>query len=119
MSNSKQLEQELNALRAQGIDEQSVQAYAAMKRSTSYDVPMSTSDSVVIRQAQADVPGAYVTADQTQQENFNNQLLSAQEGMTKLSQFPSPVVALHNPNYRIETEGQNRTVKPDGTTVIY
>lgn len=119
MSNNKQLEQELTALRAQGVDEQSVQAYAAMKRSTSQDVPMSSSDSVVIRQSQADAPGIYLSADQLAQQNYNNQIMSAQAGMAKMQQFPGPAVQTYNPNYRTETEGQNRTVKPDGTVVIY
>lgn len=94
---------------------------------------MSQNDGINIVQSEPDAPGFYEDAIFAQQEQYARQLQTQQQAANAMARqqsayvqsgpgflnMGSPIVPVVNPNAKVETEGQNTTVKPDGTVVIY
>ena len=119
---NKQLESEVKQLRAQGIPDEAIRAYIEMKSmGQQQQTPMSQQDTVVIPSQDRDVPGVYVSQYQKQQDAYGQmqQMMEEQARLETTRAELSPQPAMVNPNYRVETEGQNVTVGPQGQIIYY
>ena len=119
---NKQIEQEVRALRAQGIPEEAIAAFIQMKTmSQTQQTPMSQSDTVVIPSRERDVSGVYITEYQKQADAYGQmkEMMDEQARLQTARAELSPPQAMMNPNYRVETEGQHVTVGPQGQIIHY
>ena len=126
MTDKKSIEKEMNQLRAQGMPEEMIQQYLQLRHSASADEPpMSKSDAVRITARVGNVPGTYIDSYTEQQDAYSKMLelaeLRKQQIEIAAREFgPQPIDPyMGNPNARVETEGQNVTVSPNGTVVYY
>lgn len=86
----------------------------AMAEEAARAVPMSTSDKIVITQAEPDAPGVYIDATQLRQDAYVQQLAQQQQ----MGNQYVPPVPPQNPNYRV-AEPTTMTATPDGKIIIY
>lgn len=119
---NQQLENEVRQLRAQGIPDEAIRTYIQMKSmGQQQQVPMSQQDTVVIPSQEGNVPGVYISEYQKQADTYGQmkQLMDEQARLETTRAELSPQPAMVNPNYRVETEGQNVTVGPQGQIIYY
>ena len=119
---NKQLESEVNQLRAQVIPDEAIRAYIEMKSlGQQQQTPMSQQDTVVIPSQEGNVPGVYISEYQKQQDAYGQMksLMDEQARIQVARDEMTPRPAMVNPNYRVETEGQNVTVGPQGQIIYY
>ena len=119
---NKTLEKEVQTLRSQGVPEEAIIAYIQMKSmGQQQQTPMSRQDAVTIQSREGNVPGTYIDAYQMQQENYGQmrQQMEEQARLQAVQAELSPQAPRLNPNARVETEGQNVTVGPNGQIIYY
>ena len=117
----------------QAIDPKRLEQYLKALEAEEANSAISQKDGVVIRQAEADVPGVYIDQYQMQQDAYNQALLREQSANAyqqqenlhyappRASAFDISIaeMAAGNPNYTVSTEGQNVTVNEAGHIVRY
>lgn len=118
----KQLENEVKHLRAQGIPDEAIRAFIQMKSlGQQHQTPMSQQDTVVIPSQDRNVPGVYISEYQRQMDAYG-QMKAVMDEEARLATTRAelePPVPMFNPNARVETEGQNVTVGPQGQIIYY
>ena len=113
------------------INPRELEAFMKMKEAAAANAAISQSDGVVIRQAQANVPGVYITADQKQQDAYAQQvamnnvpgLYNKQDdagyyGNHSVANMNYRPQVVYNPNASYEAP-RNVTADADGHIIIY
>ena len=113
------------------INPRELEAFLKMKEAEAANAAISQSDGVVIRQAQGNVPGVYVSAEQKLQDNFAQQVamqnvpgLYGQQGnpgyygSSPLANMNTAPVAMNNPNASVAAP-VTVTADASGHIVIY
>lgn len=127
MSNE-QIQKEAKQARAQGVPEDVIANFIEVRRAQMQDIPMSQQDSVVISSREGNVPGTYIDEYQKSQDQYGQMLimqdLAARQQQTaarELERSQSLPVSMYgtNPNVRVESEGQNVAVGPNGSIIYY
>ena len=115
----------------ENINPKELEAFMKMKEAVAANAAISQSDGVVISQAQGNVPGAYISAEQKQQDAYAQQValknapgLYGQQGNpgfygnTPVADMNYSPQAVYNPNASYEAP-RNVTADANGNIVIY
>jgi hypothetical protein len=117
-------------LKTKGLSDGQTKSILQMMTTKPAGNEMSSNDGVYIEQSEPDAPGVFISADQKLQDAYasspqaQRQMSSGMQGVPQYfagtADLNIPVqVQTTNPNYRVETEGQRRTVDQNGNVVIY
>jgi len=115
------------------IDPRRLEQLLKMMEAEEANNSISQTDGITISQAEGNVPGVYISSYQQQQDAYAQQLLQQQTANAygrqeqmysappKADAFDTDptMYAMGNPNYSVNTEGQNVTVNSNGDIIRY
>ncbi len=117
----------------QSIDPRKMEMVMKMLEAEQQNRAISQSDGIAVYQSEGDVPGVYIDQYQQSQDAYNKALLQQQTANAYQQQqnmyYAPPradafdtdptMYAMGNPNYSVNTEGQNVTVNSNGDIIRY
>jgi len=120
------LETEVKRMQQAGFPQEVIQQHIAIQTQLAADqIPMSQRDGLSIQSTNGNTSGAYISEYQQSQDRYG-ELLMQQEQQQRQQQSAAAELSRqpldrygNNPNVKIETEGQQTTVLPNGTIVHY
>ena len=112
----------LEELKKQGMDTRDLESLIRQQQSKSQPNSMSTTDGVYITQSTPDAPGAYVDADQQNQDAYATALAMANqrsESPALMSDMNTPVNPIMSPHYQVAQTTQHVAIGPNGQIIRY